>query len=138
MKKSIGFAALLTLVLSTALAGGATDTTLANGRAIFQTGRDLGGARIAAKPPAMFPACANCHGQSGAGGKKLPGGAVSADLRHKAMVTDQKHPYTLTLVERAISTGVDNDGKSLDKIMPRWRLSPRDLHDVAAYVLTLK
>ncbi len=66
----------------------------------------------------------------------LPGGAVSADLRHKALVTDQAHPYTLALLERAISTGIDNDGKPLDPVMPRWKLSERDLHDVAYYVST--
>jgi hypothetical protein len=62
-------------------------------------------------------------------------GAVSADLRHKALVVDQKHPYTLPLLERAIATGVDNDGEKLDPVMPRWKLSQRDLHDVAQYVL---
>ena len=66
----------------------------------------------------------------------LPGGAVSADLRYKALVTDQKHPYTLALLERAISTGIDNEGQPLNKIMPRWKLSNTDLHDVAYYVLT--
>jgi hypothetical protein len=68
----------------------------------------------------------------------LPGGAVSADLRHAALVTRQRHPYTLALLERAISTGIDNDGKPLDPVMPRWQLTARDLHDVASYVLTLK
>jgi len=109
---------------------------IANGHAIFQTGRDLNGVHINAKPPALFPACAMCHGASGAGGKKLPGGAVSADLRHAALVTHQKHPYTLALLERAISTGIDNDGQRLSPVMPRWQLSKRDLHDVAEYVLT--
>ena len=61
---------------------------------------------------------------------------MSADLRHAALVTQQKHPYTLALLERAISTGVDNDGERLNPVMPRWRLSQRDLHDVADYVLT--
>jgi mono/diheme cytochrome c family protein len=68
----------------------------------------------------------------------LPGGAVSADLRHAAMVTNQKHPYTLAMLERTISTGVDNEGVKLNPVMPRWRLSKTDLHDVAAYVMTLK
>ena len=66
----------------------------------------------------------------------LPGGAVSADLRHKALVTDQKQPYTLALLERAISTGVDNESQTLNPVMPRWKLSQSDLHDVAYYVLT--
>jgi mono/diheme cytochrome c family protein len=109
---------------------------IANGRSIFQTGHDLNGVRITAKPPPLMPYCAACHGANGAGGKKLPGGAVSADLRHAALVTHQKHPYNLALLERAISTGIDNDGERLNPVMPRWRMSKRDLHDVAEYVLT--
>ncbi len=64
----------------------------------------------------------------------LPGGAVSADLRHKALVTEQRRPYTVPLLERAISTGIDNEGAKLDPVMPRWRMSKSDLHDVALYV----
>lgn len=113
-------------------AGGAGN---ANGRDIFLTGKDVDGVQITAAKPPLKPYCAACHRANGTGGIKFSDGAVSADLRHKALVTDQKHPYTLALLERAISTGVDNDGKQLDPVMPRWRLSERDLHDVAAYVL---
>ena len=84
----------------------------------------------------MFPTCAACHNADGSGGKHLPGGAVSADLRHAALVTAQKTPYTLPLLERAISTGVDNQGQALNPVMPHWKMSPLDLHDIAAYVLT--
>lgn len=107
-----------------------------NGRLIYQTGEDSRDVRVRAQPAAMYPRCAACHGANGAGGMKLPGGAVSADLRHKALVTDQKHPYTLALLQRAISTGVDNEGQRLSPVMPRWKMSKRDLHDVAEYVLT--
>lgn len=133
---------LLMLFLVAALICGATafakteHSEIANGRAIFQTGKDLNGKRIIANPPPLMPYCAACHGTNGAGGKKLPGGAVSADLRHKALVTQQKHPYTLALLERAISTGIDNEGERLNKVMPHWKLSKQDLHDVAEYVLT--
>jgi mono/diheme cytochrome c family protein len=89
-----------------------------------------------AQPHALYPRCAACHQANGSGGMHLPGGAVSADLRHKALVTDQKHPYTLVLLERAISTGVDNEGQTLNPVMPHWKLSQSDLHDVAYYVLT--
>lgn len=75
-----------------------------------------------------------CHGANGAGGMHLPGGAVSADLRHDALTKQQKHPYTIPLLERAISTGIDNEGQKLDPVMPRWKMSKSDLHDVAAYV----
>jgi len=109
---------------------------IANGQSIFHTGRDSSGVQIVARPPALYPKCAACHHDDGSGGVHLPGGAVSADLRYKALVTDQKHPYTLALLERAISTGIDNEGQPLNKIMPRWKLSNTDLHDVAYYVLT--
>jgi mono/diheme cytochrome c family protein len=105
-----------------------------NGYLIFQTSRDSNGTQITAAKAPLRPSCAACHGASGAGGVHLPGGAVSADLRHKALVLGEKHPYTVALLERAISTGIDNDGQPLDPVMPRWKLSKNDLHDVATYV----
>lgn len=107
----------------------------ANGMAIFQTGKDLQGTQIVAQGKPLFNKCSACHKADGSGGKAFPDGAVSADLRHRALVIEQKRPYTLALLERAISKGVDNDGKTLDRVMPRWKLSPRDLHDVSEYVL---
>jgi len=107
-----------------------------NGRMIFLQGVDASGKRIAAQRPPLRPSCAACHGSNGAGGVHLPDGAVSADLRHRALVVQQRHPYTLALLERAISRGIDNEGKPLNPVMPRWKLSPTDLHDVAQYVLT--
>jgi mono/diheme cytochrome c family protein len=106
----------------------------ANGRSIFMTGRDIAGHKITASPAPLQSSCMACHNANGSGGKHLRGGAVSADLRHKALVTDQHPPYTVTLLERAISTGVDNQGQKLDPVMPRWRMSKSDLHDVASYV----
>lgn len=107
---------------------------IADGRAIFQTGKDLSGVQIVAQGQPLFNKCSACHRADGSGGMRLPDGALSADLRHRALI-EQQHPYTLPLLERAISTGVDNDGQKLDPIMPRWKLSQRDLHDVAQYVL---
>jgi len=114
----------------------ATPAWLPNGRSIFLTGKDASGTQITASKPPLRPSCAACHRPDGSGGVHLPGGAVSADLRHKALVTDQKHPYTLALLQRAISTGTDNEGKPLSPVMPHWRMPKRDLHDVAQYVLT--
>jgi mono/diheme cytochrome c family protein len=128
--------ALAILLTYSGCSHGKTASPLDNGRSIFQTGKDAGGAVIAASNPPLRPYCAACHGVNGAGGVHFPDGAVSADLRHKALVTDQTHPYTLGLLERAISTGVDNDGKPLDAVMPRWRLTKTDLDDVAGYVFT--
>jgi len=110
-------------------------SSIANGRAIFDTGRDLDGVKIVAQQPPAFNSCELCHRADGSGGRHFADGAISADLRHDALVVRQKHPYDLALLERAISTGVDNEGKPLDKVMPHWRLSTRDLHDVAQYVI---
>jgi mono/diheme cytochrome c family protein len=109
---------------------------LVNGQLIYQTGRDSSGRQIAAHSPPLYPNCAACHRSDGAGGLHLPGGAVSADLRHKALISGQAHPYDLSLVERAVATGIDNNGQPLNRVMPRWKLSKRDLHDVAYYVLS--
>jgi mono/diheme cytochrome c family protein len=137
MNRSVGMLALL-LTIATACSSSHPASTgwIANGQSIFQTGRDSRGIQIVARPPALYPKCAACHNANGSGGLHLSGGGVSADLRHKALVTDQKHPYTLALLERAISTGIDNEGQPLNRVMPRWKLSKIDLHDVAYYVLT--
>ena len=133
---------MLGLLLAAASACGAPNksasptATTANGRSIFETGKNIDGVQIAARLRPLMQSCAACHRPNGAGGIHLPGGAVSADLRYKALVTNQQHPYTLALLERAISTGIDNNGQPLSKVMPRWELSKRDLHDVAFYVLT--
>lgn len=119
-----------------AAAAAVANSALANGKAIFLTGRDSGGAHITASPRPLMAYCAACHHVNGSGGVRLPGGATSADLRHRALVNDQKIPYTLSLLERAISTGVDNTGQHLSPVMPHWKMSKRDLHDVAEYVLT--
>ena len=130
---------LVALVCGALIATGCSpDASVANGRAIFQTGRDAAGTPIAATKPALYASCQACHRADGSGGVRLPGGAVSADLRNAALVAGQKTPYTQALLERAISTGVDNTGHTLNPVMPRWRLSAQDLHDVAYYVLTLK
>jgi mono/diheme cytochrome c family protein len=137
MPRAVCVTALIVLLIGCAHQTSATVSPLENGRSIFQTGKDSAGVQIVAQPAALYNRCSACHGANGAGGKHFPDGAVSADLRHAALA-QPPHPYTLKLLERAISTGIDNDGKPLDKVMPRWRLSARDLHDVSIYVLTLK
>ena len=117
-------------------AAGPKVTAPANGRMIFLTGKDSEGFRINAAHPPLRTSCAACHRANGSGGVHLPGGAVSADLRRKAL-SEGAHPYTLLTLERAISTGIDNENKPLDPVMPKWQMTPRDLHDVAAYVMTL-
>ncbi len=89
--------------------------------------------------------CVACHGVSGRGGVPvMMGTAVPADIRYDALVKGDYEqgkkgtPYTDTLIKRAITEGLDPDGKSLHWTMPRWRMSDEDLNDLVAYLKTLK
>jgi mono/diheme cytochrome c family protein len=126
---------LLLLVCASCSGAQTANGASANGRAIFQTGRDIDGVQITARSKPLFQKCSACHKADGSGGKRFADGAVSADLRHRTMVHD-KPAWTTALLERAISDGIDNENKPLDPVMPRWKLSRRDLHDVAEYVRT--
>jgi hypothetical protein len=46
--------------------------------------------------------------------------------------------YTDELVRRAITEGLDAEGKTLHWIMPRWTISERDLDDLIGYLKTLE
>lgn len=112
-----------------------TPTSIANGERIFRTGRDIDGKQITAASRPLRSSCASCHGPDGAGGIKISDDAISADLRHRTL-GKEKPAWTQQRLERAISQGIDNEGERLNPVMPRWRMSARDLHDVAQYVLT--
>jgi mono/diheme cytochrome c family protein len=119
---------------------------LVNGRSIFFTNTDIDGTRITTATPARFyQSCAVCHGPNGAGGVQLADGAISAKLGSQAHMLDmgsmgsgnaKNTPWTTALFERAISTGVDQNGDRLSSVMPRWHMSERDLHDIALYIST--
>ncbi|MDQ2991499.1 MAG: hypothetical protein M3R30_01605 [Candidatus Eremiobacteraeota bacterium] len=119
---------------------------LANGRSIFLTNTDIDGTRITtATPMRYYQSCAVCHGPDGAGGVQLADGTVSAKLGPQAHMLDMASmgsanakdtPWTIALFERAISTGVDQNGDQLSLVMPRWNMSQRDLHDISLYIST--
>lgn len=124
-----------------------TDAAIANGRSIFLTGNDLNGTRITTSTPGRYyQSCAVCHGPDGAGGMLLADGAISAKLGSNAHMLDQMgsmgamkrpmKPWTIKLFERSISMGVDENGDALSPVMPRWKMSDRDLHDIASYVFS--
>ncbi len=118
--------------------------TVANGRSIYFTGTDVDGVQITtATPDRFYQSCAVCHGPNGAGGVRLADGSVSAKLGSNAQMLDQMapmkgkvKPWTVALFERAISAGVDQNGDQLSPVMPRWKMSERDLHDIAVYIST--
>ncbi len=117
---------------------------IANGRSIYFTGTDLQGARITTVTPMRtYQSCAVCHGPDGSGGVLLADGSISARLGPNAHMADNMapmngpmKPWTLELFERAISSGFDQNGEALSPVMPRWKMSDRDLHDIAQYIST--
>lgn len=119
-------------------------TTIANGRSIYFFSRDVDGVQITtAAPGRVYQSCAVCHGPDGAGGVLLADGSMSAKLGSQAHMLDQMapmngamKPWTVALFERAISTGVDQNGERLSPVMPRWKMSARDLHDISVYIST--
>lgn len=93
----------------------------------------------------MGGGCAACHGADGRGGRPvMMGTAVPADIRYQALITgayepgEQATPYTDALIKRAVTQGLDADGKPLDRTMPRWQMTDADFADLLAYLRTLR
>jgi cytochrome c oxidase subunit 2 len=89
-------------------------------------------------PP--FLACVTCHGPQGEGGKFFMfGEAVDApDISWPELSRESDPPYTVSTLVRAITQGLDNEGKRLDPIMPRWTMAREDLTDLVGFVKTLQ
>ncbi len=72
------------------------------------------------------------------------GTAVPVDIRYEALITgayepgEQATPYTDALIQRAVTQGLDADGKPLDRTMPRWQMADADFADLLAYLGTLR
>ena len=84
--------------------------------------------------------CVNCHGLDGKGGIRVHmTGKIATDIRYSTLASrDHEHPpYTDELIKRAITQGLDSAGKPLDRSMPRWRMSDRDLNHLIEYLRTL-
>jgi cytochrome c oxidase subunit 2 len=82
-------------------------------------------------------ACVTCHGIKGRGGVPLMmGAAIPSDITYHRL-TAEDH-YTDALINRAITQGLDDDGKPLNWTMPRWQMSETDLNALIAYLKTLK
>ena len=124
-----------------------------NGERIYYLGIDSEGNRIRTRGGphwirAMGGSCVNCHGADGQG--RLPvmmGTKLPADIRYQALTSGEHgHDgedgeagpvYTDEDIMRAITDGVEPDGKRLDPTMPRWKMADQDLRDLVDYLKTL-
>ncbi len=91
-------------------------------------------------------ACANCHGANGTGGRVMmmmqafdvPNITWPALTQvHRDGGAMEHSPYTEETVRRAITQGLDPAGQPLNSLMPRWRMTERDLVDLIGYVESL-
>lgn len=124
------------------------------GRWLYETGADASGRslqaqRLGAGPVARAAvACVNCHRPSTMGGIEggllvppimgdllfAPGKAPSTHMNMQWMRHQTRSAYTPTLFARALTQGLDPDGKPLGLEMPRYQLDGRDSADLEAYL----
>ena len=121
-----------------------------NGEQIYYTGASGKNGPIPSTGGPMWvqmhnAGCVTCHGVEGRGGVPvMMGTAIPADIRYEALIKGEYEygekgtPYTDALIRRAITEGLDPDGKPLDRTMPRWQMPFQDLNDLLVYLKTLR
>lgn len=126
--------------------------SVSNGERIYLTGISSRTGRIEVRGGPLWlrthgGGCVACHGTSGKGDITFKDTAVSADIRYKALTLDEHfhgdekvvhRQYTEDLIRRAITKGLDAEGKPLHWIMPQWIMSEKDLDDLIDYLKTLE
>lgn len=139
---SAGLALLGTGLLVPRLAAG---DAAARGEWIYRTGTSVDGRPIPyAGGMMMRMACADCHGIDGHG-LRTPL-FLSPDITYRNLTDpagmlepdgERGPTYTDELIRRAVTRGLDAEGKPLAWPMPRWRLSEQEMDDLLAHLRTL-
>ena len=136
----------LALLNSRIIARGASNNTpAARGEWIFQTGTDPSGQPIAYSGGMMMGApCASCHGANGHGLRTPMFVSPNITYRNLTDPAGMLEPngtrgptYTDELIRRAVTQGIDAEGKPLDWPMPHWQLTNAEWNDLLAYLQTL-
>ena len=119
------------------------------GKRLYRDGVAVDGTSVTAtlgslRLPGTRVPCVSCHGADGLG--RPDAGVVPSDitwanltkpygLRHD---NGRSHPaYTADAIMRAVTTGVDPTGNSLDQAMPRYTLDDTAIRDLVAYLKRL-
>ena len=116
---------------------------LAAGRRLFEQGRgtpaveaEIEGMAVGA---AQFP-CIGCHGEQGQG--RSEGGLVAPAIDWHSLGAPRqgfkpRPAYSRDALQRALTTGLDPAGRTLDAGMPRYRLSAAQVDALAVYLGSL-
>jgi mono/diheme cytochrome c family protein len=133
-----------------------------NGERIYFTATSKRGTRIAYK--GVFGmgmmhgrlACASCHGPNGKGGTHVMHMFVmdAPDIRWSTLSKEEHEngtgegegeesehahgEYTLEMFRMAVIEAKHPDGKPLKREMPRWKMSKKDLIDLADFLRSLR
>jgi cytochrome c oxidase subunit 2 len=124
-------------------AGGGT--AAARGEWIFRTGTDPNGQLIPYSGGMMMSmSCAGCHGADGRGLGTPMFVGPNITYRNLTDPAGMREPdggrgpiYNDRLIHRAVTEGIDAEGKPLAWPMPRWQLTDRQWEDLLAYLKTL-
>lgn len=94
--------------------------------------------------------CARCHGDDGKGksGRFMTWEFEAPDIRYSTLTTTSHaghegheeggEPYTEELIKRAITQGLNSEGKHLEPPMPVFQISESDLNDLLEYLKSVK
>jgi hypothetical protein len=149
-------AASLALAPLAALAGAPGAEAVAGadaGEAIYRRGVTGSGAQVEARREGVEAAqgaavaCVNCHQRSGFGGREgrdvvppitgrylyRPEGG-DRDIPYLQGMRGDREPYTDELLARAIREGVDSQGNTLSRLMPRYTLDDTDMESLVTYL----
>jgi ABC-type branched-subunit amino acid transport system substrate-binding protein len=140
--------ACLLLVSADPAAAEPADPDQAAGRALFVAGTGAGGGVMATLGagqvvvPASSVPCASCHGRDGHG--RPEGAIVPPNVTWPVLGaaadrpgTGHRRGYDAAAIVRAVTLGIDVEGRPLDPIMPRYRLALGDAAHLVRYLETL-
>lgn len=130
---------------STMGGGRGTGSYSSVGERIFLTGIGGSGQEISHTAPRVSQGalmmggggCGSCHAADGKGGtiSMMMGPTIKApDITYDALITAG---FTDATIRRAIVSGLDESGASLNAAMPRWRMNATDLDATIAYLKEL-
>ena len=117
-----------------------TSTSQRGGRISFSGGPALGGMMMGS-----YLTCASCHGPTAQGGRHTMHMTVmdAPDIRYVELAEEMEEhggegEYDLITFKKAVIDGEHPDGDSLDRNMPRWKMSENDLADLFAFLQSLE